>query len=263
MSGRFSRLEMAQAQREEAVEAAIFQGAAVRTAEMDLSLADDAYRDGRFEEALQQYTRALGRRQSMLPAWVGQVQMLVELGEHAEARLWADKSLELFKNNGDLLAAKSRACLFQGDGTAALQCSDASIQSPGTSPLRWQARGEVQLAREGRRAKDCFEKALAEPAADWFDRVVIARAYLRGGKGLPALEMAREATSLRPAHAYCWCVLGEAQEAVGWIGEALASYQRGLDVSPGHAMSKASLKRVSNLSAGARFSQRVRGWFQR
>ena len=39
--------------------------------------------------ALQLYTRALGQNRAVIPAWVGQVQMLVELGEYHEARLWA------------------------------------------------------------------------------------------------------------------------------------------------------------------------------
>lgn len=265
MNGRFSRLEVDRV--EEAQPSPVLEprevGTATRTAESDMHAADQAYRAGQFELALQMYTKALGKRQSMVPAWVGQVQMLVELGEHAEARLWADKALELFRNHGDLLAAKCRACLYQGDQTAALQCSDASLQSPGCSPLRWEARGEVHLAQGNPRARNCFDKALADPTADWFDRVIVARAYHRFRKFAPALESANAATSLRSQHAYCWHVLGECQESLGWLGRAAATYKHAIDLDPSLPQPKASLKRLQNQPFTTRLSRRIGGMFRR
>lgn len=265
MNGRFSRLEIEPVERAQAASALEPRevGSVTRTPEFDMHAADEAFRIGQFELALQMYTKALGKRQSMVSAWVGQVQMLVELGENAEARLWADKSLELFRNNGDLLAAKSRACLYQGDQTAALRCSDASLQSPGCSPLRWEARGEVQLGGGNPRARDCFDKALADPAVDWFDRVIIARAYLRFGRHAPALEFASAATSLRPQHAYCWYVLGQCQESLGWIGKAAANYKHAIDLAPSLPQPKVSLRRLQNQSLMTRLSHRIGGMFRR
>lgn len=183
-------------------------GTPLRTPAHHLQAAVDAYRIGRFDAALQLYTRALQGNRALVPAWVGQVQMLVELGEYAEARLWADKALELFKGNGDLLAAKSRACLRDGDATAALACSDASLRTAGSSPLRWQARGEAMLARNGERARDCFEKSILEPAAEWFDRIVVARIYLFHDRPTPAIEFAQAGLKLEPASWFGWFVLG-------------------------------------------------------
>ena len=119
MSGRFTRLEMEDQRRAESGSAEELAGTPVRTAAHHREVADEAYRAGHFETALQMYTRALGVDRSLVPAWVGQLQMLVELREYPEARLWADKALELFRNNGDILAAKAQACVRQGDATAA------------------------------------------------------------------------------------------------------------------------------------------------
>ncbi len=264
MNGRFSRLEVEKQSTEtEAVLSPVALGNVIRTAESDMGSAAEAFHSGQFESALQMYTKALGKQQSLLPAWVGQVQMLVELSEYTEARLWSDKALELFRNNGELLAAKARACLYQGDQTAASQCSDASLESPGCSPLRWQARGELQLSRGQPRARDCFDKALADPAADWFDRIIVARAYLRFRKGTPALECAQAALILRPGHAYCWYVLGECQESVGWLGQAAVSYARASDLSHNLPAAKSAMKRLANESWTGRLGRRFGGLFKR
>ncbi len=43
------------------------------------------------------------------PAWVGQVQMLVQLQEYPQASLWSQKALELFPSHGDLMAGQAQA----------------------------------------------------------------------------------------------------------------------------------------------------------
>src|SRR5262249_50249458 len=140
-----------------------------------LAKAHEEHHWGQFEPALRLYTRSLEANRGLIPAWVGQVQMLVQLEELHEARLWSDKALELFRNNGELLAAKAQACARLKDTKAAIACSDGALAVPGSSPWRWIARGEVLLATGQRQSEDCFRKALLEPAADWFDRVFIAR----------------------------------------------------------------------------------------
>ncbi len=52
-----------------------------------------------------------------LSGWLGQVQMLVLLGEYPEAELWAKKSLELFNRHGDLMAGRAQALGRIGDRT--------------------------------------------------------------------------------------------------------------------------------------------------
>ncbi len=54
-----------------------------------LRRADDQRRRGLYENALRYYSRALERDESLVNGWLGQIQMLILLGENTEAELWA------------------------------------------------------------------------------------------------------------------------------------------------------------------------------
>ena len=100
MSKRFQRLEIRHDPEEDQHESestSPLAGTPVRDADYYMRCAVEAEELGRFETALQMYTRALRQERALIPAWVGQVQMLVQLDEYQEARLWSDKALELFE----------------------------------------------------------------------------------------------------------------------------------------------------------------------
>ncbi len=97
--------------------------------------ADQARRQGHYETALRYYSRALELDRSVVAAWVGQVQMLVLLDECPEAELWGAQALEIFKNNGDLLAGRSQALCRVGDLAAAQVACDAALVQQGQSRL--------------------------------------------------------------------------------------------------------------------------------
>jgi len=231
-----------------------------RTLPDHLVRAHAEYRWGQFEAALRLYTRALQEDRALIPAWVGQVQMLVELDECHEARVWSDKALELFRNNGDLLAAKAQACVRLHDLTAGAACSDAALQAPGTSPWRWHVRGEVLLARHLKYADECFQKAIAEPAADWFDRVICARINLYYRRFTNALHYLKEAAQLEPTHGYVWLQTGNCQCALGLTAAAQSSYQRCLELRPGFTDAERAL---DGLASGGQFFRWLRGIFRR
>ena len=71
--------------------------------------ADENRRQGLYENALKFYSRALDEDKSLVAGWLGQVQMLIQLDEVDEADVWGRKALEMFPNNGDLLAARAQA----------------------------------------------------------------------------------------------------------------------------------------------------------
>src|SRR4051794_126086 len=74
-----------------------------------------AFEEARFEMALRLYSKVLEFNHNNPAAWTGQVRMLIELGEFREARLWADKALERFPREPELLAAKGVALGRSGD----------------------------------------------------------------------------------------------------------------------------------------------------
>jgi tetratricopeptide (TPR) repeat protein len=201
-----------------------------------------------YDKALRLYTRCLEHSRAMIPAWVGQVQMLVQMGEYQEARVWSDKALELFRENGELMAAKAQACARLRDNRAAMACSDASLQAPGTSPWRWIARGETILTVGQDYYEHCFRKAVNEPGNDWFDRVIIARIYLfyrRAGNAIGYLKQAQE---LDPARGCIWFEMGNCQVAMGLTAAARASYQRCLELRPKFPEARKAMDSLGEMS---------------
>ncbi len=262
MPGRFSNLEFNEdAQARQPTRPA--QRAAVRQAPEFLRQAREEHRGQRFEPALRLYTRALQEDHNLVAAWVGQVQMLVELGEFHEARVWSDKALDLFRTNGELLAAKAQACIRLNDRASAYACSDASLQAPGGSPWRWQVRGEVLLADHKRQADECFQKALVEPGADWFDRVLIARVLRYHDRVAGAVNYLLEALELQPGHAPTWFELGDCQLALGLTGAARTSFARALDIQADHAPARQALDALEVRSPLAWLRGLLRRWTRR
>src|SRR5690242_663859 len=139
--------------------------------------AQSAFENGNFELALRMYSKVLEFNLQAAYPWAGQVRMLIELGELREAKLWADKALEHFPNDPELLAAKAVALARGGDLHAGLVFSDAAIRERGDTPYVWVARGDVLLARKEKRADYCFEKALSLAPQDWFVAWLVARVH--------------------------------------------------------------------------------------
>ena len=248
MPGRFTNLEFDDNARQELDVTPEVRGGLTRDEHHYLASADEEYRWGRFEKALQMYTRCLERDRSAVRAWVGQVQMLVQLGEYSEARLWSDKALELFRDNGELLAAKAQACVRLADTQAGMACSDSSLRSPGSSAWRWIVRGEVLLAKRQKYFDRCFDKALAEPDVDWFDRVVIGRIYLFYRRATNALQHFQEVILLQPTQGYLWYEIGNCQAALGLIAVARTSYERCLETRANYAEARLAIDALPQVS---------------
>jgi tetratricopeptide (TPR) repeat protein len=154
-----------------------------------------AFEAGNFEQGLRFYSKVLEYDVKNTVAWTGQVRMLIELGEFREAKLWADKALERFPNEPELLAAKAVALGRSGDLLGALAFSDASIEERGDTPYVWLARGDVLLAREESRADYCFEKALLLAPHDWFTAWLAARIRFYYEQFVLALKLIQQAVN--------------------------------------------------------------------
>src|SRR3954465_1794565 len=126
-----------------------------------MKLADENRRLGLYENSLKYYSRALELDKSVVAAWVGQVQMLIMLGEFPEAEMWSRKALELFKSNADLMAARGQALVRTGDLKEAQAMCDAALGQQGERAYPWVARGEMMVARKESIDEYCFDKAIA------------------------------------------------------------------------------------------------------
>src|SRR5690242_11447903 len=90
--------------------------------------AEEAFHRGQFESGLRAFSKVIEYNPQNPLGWTGQVRMLIELGEYQEARLWADKAIENFPSDPELLAAKAVALARTGDLQGALAFSDSSIE---------------------------------------------------------------------------------------------------------------------------------------
>jgi tetratricopeptide (TPR) repeat protein len=204
----------------------------VRDAQHWLAQADAERRRGLHENALRLYSRALEEDRAQLAGWVGQVQMLVILGEHPEAELWARKALELFKNHGDLLAGRAQALCRLKDRKSAIASCDAALAQPEQSAYRWIVRGEVMIVT-GEVDRYCFDKAV-QVDGDWLVPLEIAQVYMYHGRPSKALMRVRQAVEKAPDEPYAWYFQGLCERELNLLDAARRSFRRTLEIVPRH-----------------------------
>ncbi len=198
-----------------------------------LAQADEQRRRGLYENSLRYYSRALELDRSLIAGWVGQVQMLIFLGEYPEAELWARKALEMFRTQGDLMAGRAQALGRQGDLRQAQELCDAAIRQEGQSAYRWMVRGELQVASRDDIDRHCFDKAV-QTDPDWLVPLEIALLYLEHKYPSRGLLRAQQAVDKAPQSFYCWYVQGRCQQELGLDRQAERSLNRCLELSPKH-----------------------------
>ena len=224
-----------------------------------LAEARAAFENGNFELALRLYSKVLEFNPQNVVAWTAQVRMLVELGEFREAKLWADKALERFPHEPELLASKAVALGRSGDLQGALAFSDASIEERGDTPYIWLARGDVLLARQEPRADYCFEKALLLAPKDWFIAWLAARIRSYYEQFVLALKLLQQAVERNTSHFLLWLELGQCQQALGLVGPAHNSFVQAQQLNPQCLQASVALVKLSQTGLW----DRLRGCFRR
>ncbi len=218
-------------------------GEALRDEKYFHDLAVTFWLGGDFELALRNYSRSLEVRSTFLEGWAGQVRMLTELGEYAEARRWADKAMELFPEHPDLLAAKAVAAARDARWEDAMTCSDAAIGKPGAGARVWLSRAEILMLRSRVVAETCISNAMGmagglKPAI----HLESGRLLSRTGNYYAALEHLNLAVRLLPKSALAWFELGKCQHALG-REEAKVTLEQCLKLRPKWHQAEALLGR--------------------
>jgi tetratricopeptide (TPR) repeat protein len=212
-----------------------------------------AFQLGWFEPALRSYGKVLEHNPGRAAAWIGQVRMLIELGEFREAKVWADKALERFPREPELLAAKAVALGRTGDLDAALAFSDAAIEERGDTPYVWLARGDVLLARKEPRAEFCLDKATTLTPGDWFVLWLAARIRYYYGHFAKSLKLLQDALSIHAGHYLMWIELGHCQLELGFIAQARDSYTQARTLDPQRPEALLALGRAGGSGFGQKF----------
>jgi len=239
------------------------QTSAVKDEAYYLQAARRAFENADFEAGLRYYSKVLEYNPQNISAWTGQVRMLIELNEFREARLWADKALERFPHDPELLAAKAVALVRGGDLQGAIAFSDASIEERGDTPYVWIARGDVLLARSEQRAEYCFDKAMLLAPGDWFVAWLVARIRYYYKQFILALKLLQQAVEWDAAHFQLWLDLGRCQQALGLLGPARTSFAQAQQLNPDCRQAVLSLTRLSGSGLWAELRGIWRRWIMR
>jgi len=225
------------------------QGPAVKDEAHYLAAARSAFADARFEQALRCYGKVLEYNTQNTEAWAGQVRMLIELGELKEARLWADKALERFPGDAELLSAKAVALGRSGDVEEALVLSDYAVEQKGDTAYVWLARGDVLLSRKESRAQHCLDKALLLAPRDWFVMWLAARIRAYHEQFTLALKVLQQALELNASAFVLWLEAGRCQSALGMCGAAARSFDQARELNP-DCIDRSEAARLSGSRAG-------------
>ncbi|MGE3317622.1 MAG: tetratricopeptide repeat protein [Planctomycetaceae bacterium] len=191
--------------------------------------ADRARRSGRYENALRYYSRSLECDRSLVSGWLGQVQMLVLLGECPEAVIWSRKAVELFPGSGDLIASGAQALCREKQHRIAQEMSDASLAAEGETAFRWMVRGELQLATNQRTAHHCFQTAQSLDS-DWLVALETALVYREYGSASRAIPYLQNALERAPEEAFVWYSLGLCHADLQMTDAAARSFERSLQI---------------------------------
>ena len=198
-----------------------------------LAMADSQRRSGNHENALRFYSRSLEFDKSLVLAWVGQVQMLILLGELPQACTWSKKALELFPNNPDLLATQSQAECRIGDFKQSNALIDGALRMRGESAYQWQVRGELMVAQKQKTDRYCFDKAqiLSKDSLVPLETALIYLHYHEFAKAQQrvGLVLEKQADSY-----YAWYLMGWCQEKLGLTPAAIRSYRQCAELCPNH-----------------------------
>ncbi len=196
--------------------------------------ANSAFLEGRYEEALRQYSAALKHDRALAGAWAGQVRCLVRLAEYREAQAWASKACALFPTVPVLESARAAALAASGLVPGAMEASDLALELAERTNLQdpqvWLDRATCLLV-DGQRgtAGHCLGKVreLRPGDPDWEQRIAVE--LLEGQDPTGALEALNRVVELRPERAYAWLLLGRAARRLGMrerAGQALDQAER-------------------------------------
>jgi tetratricopeptide (TPR) repeat protein len=223
-----------------------------------MAQAEAHFRGGRFEKALRLYSRALEYDPNLHAGWLGQLRMLVELGELNEAVVWAGKGLDIHRDNPELLSAKAVATARRGDPAKGLEFSDLAMQKQASSVYVWLARGEVLLADGQQAADKCFQKSVAEAKGDWFASALVSRVHHHWRRDTAALVWANAAVEKDATKALAWACRGDAEMGLGLLGMAKSSYLKACSLDRECEPARKGLETL----AFAGFFARVAAWFR-
>lgn len=201
------------------------------TAEELVRQADLWVQEERFEEALQEYQKALALQPDYYLAWFNQVQVLksleryeaaLEICNHVQA-VYPDQ-YELWKERGMILRKLHRE-------QEALEAFDRAISLDASHPEIWYNRGNaLEKLQEYQEACQCYQQATSLDAnyhQAWHNQGVMLEKLQQDEKAIAAYD---RSLAIHSDKHETWYNRGNALGKLGLYEEAIASYDRSLEL---------------------------------
>lgn len=229
-----------------------------------LARAEELLLDGEPERALRDFARAVAEDRGLFDAWAGQVTSHLAMDELPQARVWAEKALELFPDSPRVLSVASRVLARLGFVEEALKLSDQALElSRGRVPAAlWLERAEaLLLARRREPAEDCLSQVRASVGADpdWLQR--IGETFLAAGQPELAAREFASALERKPERAWLWYLAARAARALLQDERARFFLDKALALKPG--LEPARQERNALRQAPAPWLSTLLGWLGR
>lgn len=210
---------------------------------------DIAYFRGKFNDAMQFYSRAIQTDNTQHYPWMGQIYCLIELGQLKEADIWCGRALELFPEDGAIISLRAMMYAERGMYKRALSTSDYAISRKGADAHAYVARGHVLLKAENKNASLCFMKAMElAGAADWEIPMRIGMIFFKAKDYTLALDYFQKACANSITNDYLWHHIGLCYQKLGIPGKALESFQTALAQNPDNREAQEALARIAHSS---------------
>jgi serine/threonine-protein kinase len=202
-----------------------------RGVDVQLARARKHYLGGELEKAREAYAAAVEERAACLEAWLGLVLMLMDTGKLQDAWKWVDKGLAMFRNDPELVGAKSLVLRRLGQDQYAEKLCNSAIKAGGKvlAPL---SLGEAMLAAGRSEAEKCFSKAAGRATERGLIHIRAAEAYLQYGRAQDALSHLRMAVTEFPDAALVHYLLGRAQQGMSLFRAASGAYRQAVRLAP-------------------------------
>jgi len=215
---------------------------------------------GSFQAALRLYGRALEEDRSRQDAWLGQVQVLLDMGQPQEAATWMEQAGRVIGEVPGLLALRALAASRRGDADEARQWSDRAMREGSDRADVWLARAAVVYASgNGKVARLNLDKAHErDPGADTARRC--AEVALDHGDLGAARTWLFKAERSAPDNPLVALRLGVYHERQGDLPQARHHFERALQLEPRLEPARLALDDLDRRGPMARLRSSLRRW---
>lgn len=228
-----------------------------------LELAHKAHACGAWQAALRLYGRALEEDRGRAEAWLGQVRVLLDMGQPAEAATWMEQAGRVVGEVPGLLALRALAAVGRGELDEARQWSDRAMRDGPDQVEVWLARAAVVYASgNGAMARVNLDKAHERDPGPQAARRC-GEVALDLGDLETAYRWLRRAEQADPENPLLALRLGVLHERQGDWDQARRHLERALALEPRLEPARLALADLSSRGALGRLSASLRRWMTR